>query len=248
MEGPRDVESNRDLAAHEETGGGRISGNVLRAAVLGANDGLVSNLSLVMGVTGAALSRSAVVITGIAGLLAGAGSMAMGEWLSVQSSRELNQYLLEREAEELRTQPKAEIAELTEIYEKKGIPSDTARAVATRVMDSEQMALETHAREELGIDPEGLGGSASVAAGTSFVLFAIGAIVPLVPLVLISGADATLWSVGVSTIALFLMGTTTTYLTGRGPIRAGIRQVVFGLGAAALIYGVGRLVGASGFV
>ncbi|MFB6124848.1 MAG: VIT1/CCC1 transporter family protein [Halanaeroarchaeum sp.] len=109
-------------------------------------------------------------------------------------------------------------------------------------MDSHEMALETHAREELGIDPEGLGGSALVAAGTSFLLFAIGAIVPLVPLVLVAGPEATIYSLAVSTVALFLMGTTTTYLTGRHPLRAGIRQVVIGLGAAGLIYGVGTLI------
>ncbi|MFB6081626.1 MAG: VIT1/CCC1 transporter family protein [Halanaeroarchaeum sp.] len=220
-----------------------VSGNLLRAAVLGANDGLVSNLSLVMGVTGAALSRSAVVITGIAGLLAGAGSMAMGEWLSVQSSRELNQYLLEKEAEELRTRPDAEVAELAEIYERKGVPSETATAVAQSVMESEEKALETHAREELGIDPESLGGSAYVAAGASVLLFAVGAIVPLIPIVLVAGDLATILSLSVSTVALFFMGTTTTYLTGRHPIRSGLRQVAFGLGAAALIYGVGRLIG-----
>lgn len=230
---------------HDEPGGGGISGNILRAAVLGANDGLVSNLSLVMGVTGAALARPAVIITGIAGLLAGAGSMAMGEWLSVQSSRELNQHLLKKEAEELRAQPDEEIAELQAIFERKGIPRDTAKAVATRVMDSPEMALETHAREELGIDPESLGGSAIFAAGTSFLLFVLGAIVPLVPLVLVAGPEATIYSVAVSTIVLFLMGTTTTYLTGRHPIRSGIRQVVIGLGAAGLIYGIGTLIGGS---
>lgn len=232
------------IAGHEETIV-PVSGNVLRAAVLGANDGLVSNLSLVMGVTGAALSRPAVVITGIAGLLAGAGSMAMGEWLSVQSSRELNQNLLDKEVTELRTDPAGEIDELQAIFERKGISKTTAREVATAVMESESVALETHAREELGIDPEDLGGSAYMAAGTSFVLFAFGALVPLVPLVLVSGSIATVVSLGVSTVALFLMGTTTTYMTGRSPLWAGVRQVLFGLGAAGLIYAVGRFVGTS---
>lgn len=222
-----------------------VSGNVLRAAVLGANDGLVSNLSLVMGVTGAALPRTTVIITGIAGLLAGAGSMAMGEWLSVQSSRELNRNLLDREITELRTDPAGETDELQAIFEGKGVSRATAREVAIAVMESESVALETHAREELGIDPEELGGSAYMAAGTSFILFAIGAVVPLIPLVLVSGPLATVVSLAASTVALFLMGTTTTYLTGRSPLWAGIRQVLFGLGAAGLIYVVGRFVGTS---
>jgi len=225
-----------------------VSGNVLRAAVLGANDGLVSNLSLVMGVTGAALPRSTVVITGIAGLLAGAGSMAMGEWLSVQSSRELNQQLLDREAHELRTQPEAEVAELQAIFERKGIPPSTARTVATHVMKSESTALDTHAREELGIDPDDLGGSALMAAVSSFLLFAVGAIIPLVPLMLVSGSEATLTVLVMSTVALFLMGMATAYLTGRSAVWSGLRQVAFGLGAAGLIYGVGMGIGGTSLV
>ncbi len=222
-----------------------VSGNVLRAAVLGANDGLVSNLSLVMGVTGAALAQSDVVITGIAGLLAGAGSMAMGEWLSVQSSRELNQYLLDIEADELETDPAGEREELVEIFEAKGIPPDQARSVADQLMVTPETALETHAREELGIDPADLGGSAWYAAITSFVLFAIGAIIPVLPLLLFAGQTATLVSLGLSTIALFVMGTTITYLTGRNPLRSGLRQVGIGLGAAGLIYGVGVAIGST---
>lgn len=245
MDDARSSSSASGPVPHTDDVRSRVSGNVLRAAVLGANDGLVSNLSLVMGVTGAALSRSAVVITGIAGLLAGAGSMAMGEWLSVQSPRELNQQLLEREVRELRSDPAGEIDELQEIYERKGIPSDTARTVAKAVMESEATALETHAREELGIDPEELGGSALVAAVTSFLLFAIGATVPLIPLIVVTGPNATIISLGVSTIALFVMGTSATYLTGTSPLWSGLRQIAFGLGAAGLIYAVGRLVGAS---
>ena len=220
-----------------------VSGNVLRAAVLGANDGLVSNLSLVMGVTGAALAQSDVIITGIAGLLAGAGSMAMGEWLSVQSSRELNQYLVEIEADELETDPTGEFEELVSILETKAIPPPQARVIARQLMRTPEAALETHAREELGIDPEELGGSAYSAAATSFVLFVLGAVIPVVPLFFFERWTATLASLGLSTVGLFAMGTTITYLTGRNPVWSGLRQVLIGLGAAALIYGVGYLVG-----
>ena len=144
-----------------------VGGNALRAAVLGANDGLVSNLSLVMGVAGAQLSGEGVLITGLAGLLAGACSMAMGEWLSVQSARELSQRQLAIEADELRAAPQEEQQELALIYEAKGLPAEDARRVAAEIMTDETKALETLAHEELGIDPEELGGSPWEAAGMS---------------------------------------------------------------------------------
>lgn len=219
------------------------SGNALRAAVLGANDGLLSNFSLVMGVAGAALSAQSILITGLAGLLAGAGSMAMGEWISVQSSRELYERQISIEAEELRTIPDEEKEELALIYMAKGMPEEQARQMASRLVSDERTALDTLAREELGIDPEELGGSAWTAALTSFVLFAVGAIVPVLPFVFLSGIGAVALSVVLSTLALFGIGALITLMTGRSVLFSGMRQVLVGLAAAALTYGVGLLIG-----
>jgi VIT1/CCC1 family predicted Fe2+/Mn2+ transporter len=218
------------------------SGNALRAAVLGANDGLLSNFSLVMGVAGAALSSQSILITGLAGLLAGAGSMAMGEWISVQSSRELYERQISIEAEELKTIPDEEEEELALIYIAKGVPEEQARRMASRILSDERTALDTLAHEELGIDPEELGGSAWTAALTSFVLFAIGAIVPVVPFGFLSGMTAVALSVALSTLALFGIGALITLMTGRSVLFSGMRQVV-GLAAAALTYGVGLVIG-----
>ncbi|WP_227356067.1 demethoxyubiquinone hydroxylase family protein [Haladaptatus salinisoli] len=219
------------------------SGNALRAAVLGANDGLVSNLSLVMGVAGAALSASSILITGLAGLLAGAGSMAMGEWLSVQSSRELYQRQLAIEAEELATVPDEEERELALIYQAKGLPQEQAEQLAAQLVANQEEALDTLAREELGINPEELGGSAWEAAGTSFVLFAFGAIVPVLPFFFFTGIPAVGGSLILSAAALFLIGAGITLLTGRSLLHSGFRQVIIGLAAAGLTYGIGSLIG-----
>jgi VIT1/CCC1 family predicted Fe2+/Mn2+ transporter len=220
-------------------------GNALRAAVLGANDGLVSNLSLVMGVAGAAMSERTILITGLAGLLAGAGSMALGEWLSVQSSRELYRHQLETEAFELETAPQEEEEELALIYQSRGLDQQQAREFAASIMSNHDTALETLAREELGFDPEELGGSAWEAAITSFFLFSLGALFPVLPFFFASGMTAVWLSVACSTAALFLVGAAITLFTGRGVWFSGGRQVLFGLVAAALTFGVGRLVGVS---
>ncbi len=225
---------------HRTTGG-----NALRAAVLGANDGLVSNLSLVMGVAGAAMPEKTVLITGLAGLLAGAGSMALGEWLSVQSSRELYTHQIEMEKEELETMPEEEVEELALIYQARGLEEEEARKFATSVMSNHETALDTMAREELGIDPAELGGSAWQAALTSFVLFAAGAIVPVSPFFFCDLSTAVMLSAIFSTLALFIVGAAITLFTGRGVWFSGMRQVIFGLGAAALVYGVGKIVGVS---
>lgn len=220
-------------------------GNALRAAVLGANDGLVSNLSLVMGVAGAAMPEKTILITGLAGLLAGAGSMALGEWLSVQSSRELYANQIEMEQEELATMPQEEEEELALIYQARGLGEPEARRFAASVMSNHETALDTMAREELGIDPSELGGSAWQAAITSFFLFAFGAIVPVSPFFFAGGQTAILLSVVFSTLALFLTGGAITLFTGRSVLFSGARQVGFGLAAAALVYAIGRLVGLS---
>ncbi len=222
-----------------------VGGNALRAAVLGANDGLVSNLSLVMGVAGAELAGRGILITGLAGLLAGAGSMALGEWLSVQSSRELYANQLRTEEEELRAAPEEEARELALIYRAKGLSEEAAREAAEQMIRDPKKAIDTLAREELGFDPEELGGSAWVAAATSFVLFAIGAIVPVAPFAIWSGGLAIAVSVGASAVALFAIGAAITLLTGRGVLFSGTRQLLIGLAAAALTWLVGRWIGVS---
>ena len=225
---------------HRSTGG-----NALRAAVLGANDGLVSNLSLVMGVAGATLAGQGVLIAGVAGLLAGAISMALGEWLSVQSSRELYQHQLDTEAEEIQTSPEEEAEELALIYEARGLEKKVARELAEKVLANQETALDTLAREELGINPEELGGSAWEAAITSFVLFALGAIIPVAPFIFSTGMTAVFISIGLSTLGLFALGAAITLFTGRTVWYSGMRMVIFGLLAAAVTFGIGRLIGVS---
>jgi len=223
----------------------RTGGNALRAAVLGANDGLVSNLSLVTGVAGAAFSEHTVLVTGLAGLLAGACSMAMGEWLSVTSARELYQTQIATEADELHESPIEEKQELILIYEAKGLPKEQASALAERIISDPTTALDTLAREELGINPDDLGGSAWVAAGTSFLLFAVGAIFPVLPFFFLRGATAVTTSLALSAVVMYLIGAGTTLFTGRGMVFSGLRQVAIGLAAAGVTYGLGHLIGIS---
>jgi len=220
-----------------------IGGNALRAAVLGANDGLSSVLSLVMGVAGANLSSHAILITGMAGLLAGACSMAMGEWLSVQSSRELAQRQLDIERDELQESPAEEQEELALIYQAKGMSPEDAQAIAARLISDRAHALDTLAREELGIDPKELGGSAWEAAIASFVLFVMGAIVPVVPFMFLSGRLAIGVSLGAGALGLVLIGMAISLVTGRGALYTGTRQLLIGLAAAGVTYGIGRLLG-----
>ena len=220
-------------------------GNALRAAVLGANDGLVSILSLTMGVAGATNSRSDILIAGLAGVLAGAGSMALGEWLSVQSSRELYEHQIKIEAEEIATSPEEEQEELALIYQSKGLPEDRAQELASHMMADKGSILDTLAREELGIDPEELGGSAYEAAFTSFFLFAFGALFPILPYFFWSGTLAIFLSLAVSAIGLFIIGAAITLMTGRSVWFSGARQVLVGIAAAALTFGIGKLIGVS---
>jgi VIT1/CCC1 family predicted Fe2+/Mn2+ transporter len=222
-----------------------LGGNALRAAVLGANDGLVSNLSLIMGVAGAALDSRIILLTGFAGLLAGAISMALGEWLSVQSSRELYERQIAIEKQELEQIPGEEEEELALIYQAKGLSTEQAQRLAGQIMADRTTALDTLSREELGIDPEELGGSAWEAAFASFVLFSIGAIVPLAPFIFLSGLPAVIASGLTSAIGLFVIGAGITLMTGRSVWFSGARQVLFGLLAALVTYGIGSLVGVS---
>ena len=221
----------------------RAGGNALRAAVLGANDGLVSNLSLVMGVAGAQVSARNILLTGIAGLVAGACSMAMGEWLSVTSSRELSQRQIDVEAEELRNAPAEELEEMILIYQAKGLGETEARALAEKLMANKETALDTLVREELGIDPEDLGGSPWTAAAASFGLFSLGAIFPVAPYFWLDGTAALAASLVLSGVALALIGTGTSLFTGRAAFSASLRQILIGYGAAAITFAIGRLAG-----
>jgi VIT1/CCC1 family predicted Fe2+/Mn2+ transporter len=229
------------LEGRHKAGGG----NALRAAVLGANDGLLSILSLTMGVAGATNSRPAILIAGLAGVLAGASSMALGEWLSVQSSRELYEHQIKIEAEEIATNPEEEQEELALIYQSKGLPEDRAKELASHMMADKASILDTLAREELGIDPEELGGSAYEAAFTSFFLFAFGALFPMLPYFFSTGSTAIFLSLVVSAIGLFIIGAAITLMTGRSVWFSGTRQVIVGIAAAALTYGIGKLIGVS---
>ena len=223
--------------------GRAAGGNALRAAVLGVNDGLVSNASLVMGVAGAGVASADILVTGVAGLIAGACSMAMGEWISVQSSRELSERELSVEREHIATDAAAEGAELELVYEQKGLHPAQAEGVARVLMADPATALDTHAREELGIDPDELGGSPWVAAGTSFILFVVGAIVPVLPFVVFSGMTAIGVALGLSALGLFGIGAAITLLTGKSALRSGVRQLTFGAAAFAVTYGIGVLFG-----
>lgn len=224
---------------------GMGSGNALRAAVLGANDGLVSNLSLVMGVAGASFQSNTILVTGLAGLLAGACSMAMGEWISVTSSRELYARQLDEERREIRDEPGREHLELVRLYEGRGVRHETAVEVADAIMQSPDATLDVMAREELGIDPDELGGSAMVAAGSSFALFVVGAVPPVLPFAILHGSAAVITSLVLSGLALLLIGGLITSVTGRPPLRSAIRQLVIGLAAAGVTYAVGALIGVS---
>jgi VIT1/CCC1 family predicted Fe2+/Mn2+ transporter len=222
----------------------RAGGNALRAGTLGANDGLLSVYSLVMGVAGAGIGKREILVTGVAGLLAGALSMALGEWISVQSSRELYERQISIERDELAESPQEEMEELALIYRAKGLEPEQARATAERIISGGgATALDTLVREELAIDQKELGGSAWEAAITSFGLFAAGALVPVLPYVFFSGTAGIVASSAASIVGLFSIGALTTLMTGKNTLLYGIRHVLIGLAAAALTFGIGRLIG-----
>jgi VIT1/CCC1 family predicted Fe2+/Mn2+ transporter len=198
-----------------------------------------------MGVAGAELAGGTVLVTGLAGLLAGACSMALGEWLSVQSSRELYQRQIAIEAAEIAETPQEEIEELSLIYQSRGVQAAQARSMAETIMSNRDTALQTLTREELGIDPEELGGSAWVAAATSFALFALGAVIPVIPFTFLHGTASIVASAAASTVGLFLIGAAITLFTGRNALWSGTRMVFFGLSAAAITFTIGRLIGVS---
>ncbi|MCH8814127.1 MAG: VIT1/CCC1 transporter family protein [Chloroflexi bacterium] len=230
------------IAAREtwHRGGG---GGTLRATVFGVSDGLVSNSALVMGFAGASTGGEFVLLAGVAGLLAGAFSMGSGEYVSMRAQKELFERQIELEREELRTMPEEERAELTLIYRAKGLTREEAETAADRIMEDPEIALETLVREELGLDPSELGSpwSASI---WSFVAFAFGAVVPVIPFVF---SDAS-WpfvvaSGALSAVALFSVGAALSLFTGRSALRSGLRQLGIGIAAAAATFGIGSVIG-----
>lgn len=222
-----------------------VGGNAIRAAVLGGNDGLVSNFSLIMGVAGAATAQAGIIVAGLAGLLAGALSMSLGEWISVKSAQELYENQMELEMEELENNPAGEEKELALIYIAKGIPQDQAAAMAAEIMKDTSKAHEILVKEELGINAEELQGSAAEAAIYSFLMFAIGAIIPILPFFFVTGYKAVLVSIAASTVGLFFIGAAITLFTGKSVWFSGFRQVLFGLMAAAITFGIGKIIGIS---
>jgi len=226
----------------------RTGGNALRAGVLGANDGLVSVFCIVMGVAGAAgagtaLGSGAILVTGVAGLLACALSMALGEWLSVQNARELYQNQLKIEEQELEEAPEEEKEELILIYQAKGVDRAQAERMADQIFQDKAATLDTLAREELAIDPNELGGSAWEAALTSFVLCLVGGIIPVFPYFFWQGNDAVVLSALFSAAGLFALGFISSMITGLNWVWGGTRQIIFGVAAAAVTYGIGHLIG-----
>jgi VIT1/CCC1 family predicted Fe2+/Mn2+ transporter len=225
-------------AWHRSGGGG-----TLRATIFGVSDGLLSNLSLLMGFAGAQADAKFVVLAGLAGLLAGSSSMASGEYVSMRAQRELLERQIKLEETELLLSPEEERGELVLIYKAKGVPQAEAEQLADRIFANKQTALETLVREELGLDPAELGSPWGAATG-SFVAFALGAVVPLVPYFFGAGW----WQLGASALlsaaALFGVGVGVSLFTGRSPLYSGARQLLIGAAAAALTYAIGTAIGA----
>ncbi|MGX1757304.1 VIT1/CCC1 transporter family protein [Streptomyces lydicus] len=227
--------AHRDNHTHRD-----VNGGWLRPAVFGAMDGLVSNLALMTGVAGGALSQQTIIITGLAGLAAGAFSMAAGEYTSVASQRELVQAELDIERSELRKHPKDELEELAALYESRGVEPALARQVAAQLSRDPEQALEIHAREELGIDPSDLP-SPAVAAVSSFGSFALGALLPVLPYLL--GASAIWPAVLLALVGLFACGAVVARVTARSWWFSGLRQLALGGAAAGVTYALGALFG-----
>lgn len=230
-------EAHRDNHTHRD-----VNGGWLRPAVFGAMDGLVSNLALMTGVAGGAVAHQTVVLTGLAGLAAGAFSMAAGEYTSVASQRELVEAELDVERRELRKHPKDEERELAKLYEGRGVTPELAREVAGQLSKDPEQALEIHAREELGIDPGDLP-SPTVAAASSFGSFALGALLPVLPYLL--GATALWPAVLLALLGLFACGAVVARVTARSWWYSGLRQLALGGAAAGVTYALGSLFGAA---
>jgi VIT1/CCC1 family predicted Fe2+/Mn2+ transporter len=219
-------------------------GGSLRAAVFGINDGLVSNFSLVMGFAGAEAKPEYILLAGVAGLLAGSFSMAAGEYISMRAQRELFEQQIAMEKQELEMSPKEEEEELSLIYQAKGIPEKEAVLLARRIVENPKTAIDTLAREELGLDPSELG-SPWTAALSSFFAFVIGAFVPVLPYIFTHGSTAWISSAALSCAALFGVGALLSIFAARGPIFTGMRMLGIGLLASGITYMVGWLLGVS---
>ncbi|MGH8124897.1 MAG: VIT1/CCC1 transporter family protein [Rhodanobacteraceae bacterium] len=230
----------RAARAHRHRAGG---GNTLRASVLGANDGLVSNVSLVMGMAGAATGNHAVLLAGLAGLVAGACSMALGEWLSVNSSREFYQAQITERAERLAVAPEESVRHIAGIYREKGLGRAKAEHLAEHLAETPRTALDTVVREDLGVDPAELGGSAWSAGISSFCFFAFGAIFPVAPYFFLGGQAAMFTSMGTTVFGLCLIAIGTSLFTGRNLAFSIARQFTITAMAAAITFGVGHLLG-----
>jgi VIT1/CCC1 family predicted Fe2+/Mn2+ transporter len=230
----------------QEPGHRAGDGGIIRAAVLGGNDGLVSNFSLVMGVAGAVDNPDFVVIAGVAGLLAGAFSMASGEYVSMRSQREIYEHQIALEKAELEEWPEEEEEELAMIYEAKGLPRADAERVAAHLMANPELALDTMVREELGLNPDNLGAPWG-AAISSFIAFAAGAVLPVLPYLVGAGSQAFVLSAVVSGAGLFIVGAVVALASGRGVMLGGLRMLLIGGVAASVTYGIGTLIGTQVF-
>lgn len=219
-----------------------VSGGNLRATVFGVNDGLVSNAALVMGVAGAGAESGMVLMTGVAGLLAGALSMAAGEYVSVRSQRDMYEYQIALEKEELEEYPEEEAEELALIYNARGIPLEQAREMARSLLSRPEQALDALAREELGLNPDDLGSPVG-AATSSFIAFSAGAVLPLLPFLFRGLEQPLFWSIGVTALALAAVGLALSLFTGRGALQGALRMLLIGGGAGVVAWGVGRLLG-----
>ena len=217
-------------------------GGTLRAAVFGANDGVVSNTCLILGVAGAAGEPATVLLTGVAGLLAGAFSMAAGEYVSVRSQRELYEHQIAQERAELERYPEEEAEELALIYAARGAPIEEARVMTRAMLQDKEEALRTLAREELGLNPDDLG-SPWGAAISSFAAFSIGAVVPLLPFLIVPRTDSLLYACGASAAALFAVGAAMSLFSGRSALLGGLRMLLIGAAAGGATYLIGRLLG-----
>jgi VIT1/CCC1 family predicted Fe2+/Mn2+ transporter len=214
----------------------------VRAAIFGVSDGLVSNVALILGVAAASSEGSAVLIAGVSGLLAGAASMAAGEYVSMKAQNELIERELRIERESLANNPALEVRELSAIYRKRGLDKDQARDLAEAVHQDPEVALEVHAREELGVDPDDIGDPVG-AAVSSFIAFAIGAILPLVPWFFGEGNAAMITSVVIGLVAAALVGLTLARFTERSPARTALRQVSWAAGACIITFVIGSILG-----
>jgi VIT1/CCC1 family predicted Fe2+/Mn2+ transporter len=221
-----------------------LGGGTLRASVFGVNDGLVSNTCLVMGVAGAAVEPGIILITGVAGLLAGAFSMAAGEFISMLSQREMFEYQIGQEKDELERYPAEEAEELALIYAARGVPLDEARVITKKLITNPEQALDTLAREELGLNPDDLG-SPLGAALSSFIAFCIGASLPLIPF-LFGLSHGVLAAATLSGAALFAVGATLSLFSGKGALLGGLRMLLIGAAAAGATYGIGSLFNVAG--